>query len=205
MVCCHPSRPLPKSRSVLWRWRSSVRNEGRFRHASRCAAIVWNHCAEHAVLVHEASGVTMRKGLFGLAVVGLMGCASGGYPVVIGDPRPDVVVVGDDDRDYPDRRGRGRGGRGDDGYRGYRSLRVPPGHYPPRGACRVWYEGRPPGRQPRATSCDRLYGRVPYGAFILYNGNAWDADYDWYRHERRYRGTVPRVIVQIVQSRDRRR
>jgi hypothetical protein len=41
---------------------------------------------------------------------------------------------------------------------------------------------------------------VPYGAFILYNGNAWDADYDWYRHERRYQGSVPRVIVQIVQS-----
>jgi hypothetical protein len=41
---------------------------------------------------------------------------------------------------------------------------------------------------------------VPYGAFILYNGNAWDADYDWYRYERRYRNSVPRVIVQIAQS-----
>ena len=118
---------------------------------------------------------------------------------MIGPRQPDVVVVGDDDRDYPDRRGRGRGNR-DDEYRGYRSLRVPPGHYPPRGACRVWYEGRPPGRQPRATNCERLYGRVPYGAFILYNGNAWDTDYDWVRHERRYRNSVPRVIVQITAS-----
>ena len=150
----------------------------------------------------------MRRSIVGLAVLGLMGCASGG---VFGGHEPDVVVVGDDRRDYPDDRERGRGrGRGrddrDDSYRGYRSLRVPPGHYPPRGACRVWYEGRPPGRQPRATNCDRLYGRVPYGAFILYNGNAWDTDYDWVRHERRYRNSVPRVILQIVASRrDQRR
>ena len=130
----------------------------------------------------------MNRYVFGIAVVSLMGCASGGYPVVIGDPRPDVVVV-DDDR------------RGDRGNRGYRTLHVPRGHYPPRGACRVWFEGRPPGRQPRAMRCDQLYGRVPYGAFILYNGNAWDADYDWYRHERRYRNSVPRVIVQLTQSR----
>ena len=147
----------------------------------------------------------MSKALVGVAILGLMGCSTGRYPVVIGPREPDVVVVGDDGRDYPDRRGRGRGrgNRGDDSYRGYRTLRVPPGHYPPRGACRVWYEGRPPGRQPRATSCERLYGRVPYGAFILYNGNAWDADYDWYGYERRYRGSVPRVIVQIVSYRRR--
>lgn len=141
----------------------------------------------------------MRRSIVGLAVLGLMGCSTGRYPVVIGPRQPDVVVVGDDGRDYPDRRGRGRGNRDDD-YRGYRSLRVPPGHYPPRGACRVWYEGRPPGRQPRATRCDNLYGRVPYGAFILYNGSAWDTDYDWVRYERRYRDSVPRVILRISAS-----
>jgi hypothetical protein len=147
----------------------------------------------------------MRRSVVALVVLSLMGCASGG---VFGGREPDVVVVGDDGRgypdgrDYPDRRdrGRGRGNRDDNSYRGYRTLRVPPGHYPPRGACRVWFEGRPPGRQPRATNCERLYGRVPYGAFILYNGNAWDTNYDWYRHERRYRNSVPRLIVQIAQS-----
>ena len=148
----------------------------------------------------------MSRSVVVLAILGVMGCSTGRYPVVIGPREPDVVVIGDDDRDYPDRnRGRGRGGgRGrDDAYRGYRMLRVPPGHYPPRGACRVWFEGRPPGRQPRATSCERLYGRVPYGAFILYNGNAWDADYDWYGYVRRYRGSVPRVIIQITSYRRR--
>jgi hypothetical protein len=143
----------------------------------------------------------MRRSIVGLVALSLMGCASGG---VFGGREPDVVVVGDDGRDYPDGRGRGRG-RDDDYYRGYRTIRVPRGHYPPRGACRVWFEGRPPGRQPRATSCERLYGRVPYGAFILYGGNAWDGDYDWYRYERRYRDSVPRVILQISASMQQRR
>ncbi|HEX6316587.1 MAG TPA: hypothetical protein VFZ73_17065 [Gemmatimonadaceae bacterium] len=144
----------------------------------------------------------MWRWIVGLSVVGTMGCASGG---VFGGREPDVVIVGDDrypDDDYPERRGRGRGRGGDDGfYRGYRTIRVPRGHYPPPGACRVWYAGRPPGRQPRPVSCERLYGRVPYGAFILYRGNAWDADYDWMRYERRYRNSVPRVILRIVASR----
>ena len=145
----------------------------------------------------------MRGSLFGLAVLGVMGCSSGGFPVVIGEPRPEVVVVGDDGEygDYDYERGK-RGGK--KAKKGYRSLRVPPGHYPPAGACRVWYAGRPPGHQPRATSCNRLYGRVPYGAFILYNGNAWDGDYDWYGYERQYRGRVPRVIISISQSMRRR-
>lgn len=142
----------------------------------------------------------MRRSLLGLAVLGVVGCASRGYPVVIGEPRPEVVVVGDDgdygDYDYE------RGKRG--GKKGYRKLHVPKGHYPPPGACRVWYAGRPPGHQPRPTSCGRLYGRAPLGAFILYNGNAWDTEYDWYGHERRYRGSVPRVIISISQSMRRR-
>jgi hypothetical protein len=53
-----------------------------------------------------------------------------------------------------------------------RSSRIPPGHLPPRGMCRVWVDGVPPGQQPAVTTCaqaesDRLaYGtnaRVVYG------------------------------------------
>ena len=32
---------------------------------------------------------------------------------------------------------------------------VPPGYLPPPGACRVWYDGVPPGRQPAPTNCDQ--------------------------------------------------
>ena len=76
--------------------------------------------------------IVMKMAVFVLAAVSLMGCSTGRYPVVIGD-RPDVIVV-DDDR-YPERRGRRDR---DDRYRGYRTVRVPRGHYPPAGACRVW-------------------------------------------------------------------
>jgi hypothetical protein len=34
-----------------------------------------------------------------------------------------------------------------------RSTRVPRGHLPPRGMCRVWIDGVPPGHQPAPTSC----------------------------------------------------
>lgn len=31
--------------------------------------------------------------------------------------------------------------------------RIPPGHLPPAGLCRVWYDRLPPGRQPAPTDC----------------------------------------------------
>jgi hypothetical protein len=58
-----------------------------------------------------------------------------------------------------------------------RNQGVPPGQMPPAGMCRVWYDNLPPGRQPRATSCDQaerlasrdrnarvIYGDDQYGA-----------------------------------------
>lgn len=58
-------------------------------------------------------------------------------------------------------------GRGDT--RADRSERsgskVPKGHLPPRGMCRVWIDGVPPGRQPAPTSCAQAQrDRVQYGA-----------------------------------------
>jgi len=43
----------------------------------------------------------------------------------------------------------GRAGRYGD-----RNQGIPPGQLPPAGQCRVWYDGRPPGQQPRPTNCD---------------------------------------------------
>lgn len=104
---------------------------------------------------------------------------------------PDVVVVGEDRTARGSERMEAGGGR---------SLRVPPGHYPPPGACRVWHPGRPPGHQPPPTACNRLVGRVPPGAFVIYNGRAWDTEYDWTAHERRDRGSVPDVILSLMRS-----
>jgi hypothetical protein len=37
--------------------------------------------------------------------------------------------------------------------RGRGSSKVPPGHLPPAGKCRVWIDGVPPGQQPPVTDC----------------------------------------------------
>ena len=45
------------------------------------------------------------------------------------------------------------------------SSKVPRGHLPPRGMCRVWIDGVPPGRQPAPTTCANAQrDRVQYGA-----------------------------------------
>jgi hypothetical protein len=53
------------------------------------------------------------------------------------------------------------------------SQGIPPGHLPPPGECRVWYDGRPPGQQPPPTDCRTAesvarrdpYARVVYGDY----------------------------------------
>jgi len=47
------------------------------------------------------------------------------------------------------------------------SLRIPPGHLPPPGLCRIWYPGLPPGHQPPPGDCATLAARVPQGAWLL--------------------------------------
>jgi len=77
-----------------------------------------------------------------------------------------------------------------------RHVHVPIGHYPPPGYCRIWYPSLPPGQQPKPVLCRQMVA-VPAGTFVLYNGVAYDADYDWRAHARRQPGTVPSVIVEL--------
>ncbi|HEX5582035.1 MAG TPA: hypothetical protein VFX39_10680 [Gemmatimonadaceae bacterium] len=56
-----------------------------------------------------------------------------------------------------DAQGRGKGPQG-----------VPPGHMPPAGMCRVWYDGVPPGRQPAPTSCARAERTAGRNARVIY-------------------------------------
>lgn len=53
-------------------------------------------------------------------------------------------------------------------YPSYRSLKIPPGHLPPPGSCKIWYPGKPPGHQPPPTSCEAAFRDVVAGAWVLY-------------------------------------
>lgn len=46
-------------------------------------------------------------------------------------------------------------------------AKIPPGHLPPPGACRVWFPDRPPGHQPPPGPCHVLQYQVPPGAFLV--------------------------------------
>lgn len=75
---------------------------------------------------------------------------------------------------------------------------IPPGHYPPPGECRVWYAGRPPGQQPPPYPCGRLEGRVPLGAWLLFDGKYWDTRRDWRERERRHPDSVPGIVLRLM-------
>lgn len=79
--------------------------------------------------------------------------------------------------------------------RGRKAGKIPPGHLPPPGLCRVWYDGVPPGHQPRATSCDTArYEAARSGGRLIYGGdNSRDDRYnrDRYPDVRYPRGEYP--------------
>lgn len=87
---------------------------------------------------------------------GLTGCmVSGGIliepePVIIGEPHQKETYK---KKHYKKERRSG--------------FRIPPGHMPPKGKCRVWFKDRPPGHQPPPVSCHRIGSRVPYGAVVI--------------------------------------
>jgi hypothetical protein len=58
-----------------------------------------------------------------------------------------------------------------------RAQGVPPGQLPPPGQCRVWYEGRPPGQQPRATNCNNAEAIASRdrNARVIYGDDVYDA------------------------------
>ena len=73
----------------------------------------------------------------------------------------------DDDEDRrdgdPQERRRGRGGAPE---------RIPPGHMPPAGMCRIWIDGVPPGRQPAPTDCATAERNRPSNARVIYGAES---------------------------------
>lgn len=59
----------------------------------------------------------------------------------------------------------GAQGRGNSG-------RVPPGHLPAPGECRIWIDGVPPGQQPAPTDCATAERRRPSNGRVIYGSDA---------------------------------
>ena len=78
-------------------------------------------------------------------------------------------------------------GRGRDRRDVARAQGVPPGQLPPANMCRVWYNGTPPGRQPRPTNCRNAEAiaardrnaRVIYGENVYYSYGRTSRNGDW--------------------------
>lgn len=93
----------------------------------------------------------------------------------------------DDDREgyvEYDRRHR-RYGR----YKGH-TIKIPKGHYPPPGLCRVWHPNRPPGHQPPPVPCGRLNGKhFGRAVVVTHHGvfHTWSHGHRYYDASRRHR------------------
>ncbi|MBD3637263.1 MAG: hypothetical protein HUJ25_07930 [Crocinitomicaceae bacterium] len=56
---------------------------------------------------------------------------------------------------------------GGENYESYKTLKIPYGHIPPAGKCKIWIPGKPPGRQAAPTSCSEAKRNVPANAWVI--------------------------------------
>lgn len=80
------------------------------------------------------------------------GCATYGKVIVEDDEGSVSVEIG---------RGSGQGS--------YQSAlpKIPPGHMPPPGECRIWFPGEPPAQQLPPGNCEELRHQIPPGAWLI--------------------------------------
>jgi hypothetical protein len=94
-------------------------------------------------------------GLFFLFTI--TGCARQGT-VILENEEGRVIIESDGDENHS---------VGDEPYYSNDAPRIPKGHMPPAGKCRIWYPDRPPGHQPPPGDCEALKYRVPRGAWLI--------------------------------------
>ena len=53
-----------------------------------------------------------------------------------------------------------------------KSDKIPRGHLPPEGMCRIWVDGVPPGQQPAPTDCQTAVATKPANARVIWGDQA---------------------------------
>ena len=76
--------------------------------------------------------------------------------------------------------------RSRDDDRSDRGARIPPGHLPPRGMCRIWVDGVPPGGQEAPMNCQAALRNRPANARVIYSDGTSYPSADRYDRDDRY-------------------
>lgn len=80
------------------------------------------------------------------------------------------------------------------------TLKIPPGQLPPPGQCRVWVQGLPPGKQPRARTCTGIEDSAPPSSWVVYRPGKDKKVVHVREMDPRRVGVVARVTVYDVRS-----
>lgn len=73
------------------------------------------------------------------------------------------------------------------------TLGIPPGHLPKPGQCRIWFPGKPPGKQGLPGDCARLAKQVPLGAWLVHRPSDNKKEVKVSIYDRR----TPRLVVTV--------
>ena len=82
------------------------------------------------------------------------------------------------------------------------TLKIPPGHLPELGECRVWIERLPPGQQPKpkSRSCTGIASVAPAGSWILYRPSDDEKVLHVRLVDQRRAGVVIRIQIFDIES-----
>jgi hypothetical protein len=72
-----------------------------------------------------------------------------------------VVLENEEGRVIIESKGKKLYSEGEESYYPSEVLKIPKGHMPPPGKCRILYPDRPPGHQPSPGDCEDLKSQVP--------------------------------------------
>ena len=141
------------------------------------AAVLGVFIAAGGILLGEWTGnprwdgaASMAIGVL-LALVAFLVVAVSGCSIRYSQPADEPVVK--EGKKDDDSRGGGDGKKDKDDKGGppphaHGLLKIPRGHLPGPGKCRIWVPGTPPGKQRKAGDCNKLASEVPAGAWLVY-------------------------------------